>query len=64
VIGLPSFLKRKQLAASAAASAEPLPAAPKPEKPYHVTGEACEKTQDLITGYDGERIGFRKPLQD
>jgi hypothetical protein len=26
-------------------------------------GGGYEKTQDLLAGHDGERVGFRKPVQ-
>ncbi len=67
MIGLPSFFKRKPRSprASPGAAREEAPPAPKPDKPYRFAGAACEKTQDLLTGgHDGERVGFRKPLQD
>ena len=36
---------------------------PEPEKRVRFMGGACEKTPDLIVGHDGERVGFRKPVQ-
>ncbi|MFZ1109339.1 MAG: hypothetical protein WAN43_13470 [Rhodomicrobium sp.] len=64
MIGLPSFLRRKPKPARApgAVAEEKAPPAPKRDKPPHFAGAAGEKTQDLLTGHDGERIGFRKPL--
>ncbi len=34
-----------------------------PRKAARFMGGACEKTQDLLVGHDGERIGFRKPVE-
>ncbi len=36
---------------------------PEPNRPSRFMGGACEKTQDLLAGHDGERVGFRKPVQ-
>jgi hypothetical protein len=65
MIGLPSFLKRKPQAARppAATAATETPPAPKPGKPLHFPGAAGEKTRDLLVGHDGERVGFRKPIE-
>lgn len=65
MIGLPAFLRRKPKAAEAPAAAadEKAPPAPKQAKPPHFAGAAGEKTQDLLAGHDGERVGFRMPLE-
>jgi hypothetical protein len=34
-----------------------------PGKPSRFMPGASEKTQDFLGGHDGERIGFRKPVQ-
>lgn len=36
---------------------------PEPRKPARFMGGAYEKTHDLLVGHDGERVGFRKPVQ-
>ncbi len=63
--GFWAFFKRKR----AEAVAERAPPEEKPLKPEHgrfnrFMGGACEKTPDLLVGvHDGERVGFRKPVQ-
>jgi hypothetical protein len=46
-------------------AAKPSPAAPLPrqEKPSRFMGGMPERTQDLLGRQDGERVGFRKPVQ-
>ncbi len=46
-------------------AANPSPAAPaqKREKPPRFVGGMPERTQDLRGRHDGERVGFRKPVQ-
>ncbi len=65
MIGLPAFFRRKPQAAraSGATAKAETPPAPKADNPVRFPGATCEKTQDLLTGHDGERIGFRKPLE-
>jgi len=36
---------------------------PEPRRPARFIGGGYEKTQDLLVGHDGERVGFRKPVQ-
>ncbi len=64
MIGLPAFFKRKRADATAkSAPLEERPSQPEPRKAARFMGGACEKTQDLLAGHDGERVGFRKPVQ-
>ncbi len=65
MIGFSFFFKR-----TAAKPAEPIAANPLPavqpqrnEKPPRFMGGATERTQDLLGRRDGERVGFRKPVQ-
>ncbi len=64
MIGILGFFKRKrpQLTAKNAPSEEKQ-RQPEPGKSARFMGGACEKTQDLLVGHDGERVGFRKPVQ-
>ncbi len=64
MIGILAFFKRKRAdaKAEAAPSEEKLRRADL-RKPAHFLSGACEKTQDLLVGHDGERVGFRKPVQ-
>ena len=39
------------------------PPPPEPRKPPRFMGGGYEKTQNLLAGHDGERVGFRKPVQ-
>ncbi len=65
MISLWALFKRKRV--------ERLVEGPQPEetKPHQseqrrarFMGGACERTQDLLVGgHDGERVGFRKPVQ-
>jgi hypothetical protein len=64
MIGLAAFLRRMRAIASAkSASPEERPPQPEPGKPARFMGGGYEKTQDLLAGHDGERVGFRKPVQ-
>jgi hypothetical protein len=63
MIGLPAFLRRKLKSAQTPAADEKAPPAPRPAKQPNFAGAVGEKTQDLLAGHDGERIGFRKPLE-
>jgi hypothetical protein len=65
MIGLPSFFKRKPKALQviAATPEKSPPPAPKQDRQFRFAGAAGEKTQDLLTGHDGERVGFRMPLE-
>jgi hypothetical protein len=58
------FRGKRQNAAEKPAS-KPSPAAPaqKQEKPTRFMGGMPERTQDLRGRRDGERVGFRKPVQ-
>ena len=64
MIDILAFFKRKR-ADGAAKSAPPeeKPSQLEPGRPTRFMGGACEKTQDLLAGHDGERVGFRKPVQ-
>jgi hypothetical protein len=66
MIGLPAFLRRKPKSVQppGAAADEKAPPASNQAKPPHFAGAAGEKTQDLLAGHDGERIGFRMPLEE
>jgi hypothetical protein len=64
MIRLPAFFRRKRADATAkAAPPEESPRQPEPRKAARFMGGASEKTQDLLAGHDGERVGFRKPVQ-
>jgi len=59
------LLRRKRGNAMKKPAAEPSPAAPaqRQEKPSRFMGGMPERTQDLLGRQDGERVGFRKPVQ-
>jgi hypothetical protein len=63
MISFRALFKRKR----AEATANSAPPEEKPLEQRRTTrfmGGACEKTQDLLVGgHDGERVGFRKPVQ-
>ncbi len=64
MIGLLAFLKRWRAKASAkSAPPEEAPPRPEPGKRARFMGGGYEKPQDLLAGHDGERVGFRKPVQ-
>jgi len=64
MIGLPFFFKRKRIEAGEkpAGSAQPAVPARMREKPSRFMGGVPERTQDLLGRQDGERVGFRKPV--
>jgi hypothetical protein len=64
MIGLLALFRRKQADATAK-SAPPDEQSRQPEarKAAWLMGGGYEKTQDLLAGHDGERVGFRKPVQ-
>jgi hypothetical protein len=55
--------KRAELTAQNAPPPEEKQRQPEPRIPARFMGGACEKTHDLLVGHDGERVGFRKPVQ-
>ncbi len=64
MIGLSAFLKRRRAVATVqSAPLEEKALQPELRKSARFTGGAGEKTQDLLIGHDGERVGFRKPVQ-
>ncbi|MGO9546032.1 MAG: hypothetical protein ACLPPF_14730 [Rhodomicrobium sp.] len=65
MIGLPLFSKRKRDETAGKPAVPAQPAAPKqrPEKPPRFMGGVPERTQDFLGRQDGERIGFRKPVE-
>ncbi len=65
MIGFSFFFKRTAAKPAEAAAAKPSPAVQpqRNEKPSRFTGGATERTQDLLGRMDGERVGFRKPVQ-
>ncbi len=65
MIDLPFRFKKKRPAATEAPAMPKAQVAPKPrpEKLRPFAGGATEKAQDYLGGRDGERIGFRKPVQ-
>ncbi len=65
MIGLWALFKRKRAeAAGESAPPEEKPLKPEQRRFTRFMGGACEKTQDLLVGvHDGERVGFRKPVQ-
>ena len=65
MIALLAFFKRSRAERTAknAPPPEEKQRQPEPGKPARFMGGACEKTHDLLVGHDGERVGFRKPVQ-
>ncbi len=63
MIGIMAFLKRKRADAMAKSAPPEEEARQRLKKAARFVGGAYERTQDLLAGHDGERIGFRKPLQ-
>jgi len=65
MIGLPFLFRRKPKQAASKEAASPPPAAPgsAAAKPSRFMGGMPERTQDLLGRQDGERVGFRKPVQ-
>ena len=63
MIDLLAIFKRKRSTPTARAPALEEHRPPEPRKPARFMGGACEKTHDLLAGHDGERVGFRKPVQ-
>ena len=65
MIDLLAIFKRRKRAELTAKNAPPEKklCEPEPRKPARFMGGACEKTHDLLAGHDGERVGFRKPVQ-
>ncbi len=64
MIGLLAFFKRKRAELTAKKTLpEEKQLQPESGKPARFMGGACEKTHDLLAGHDGERVGFRKPVQ-
>jgi hypothetical protein len=64
MIGLLAFFKRRRADATVkSAPPEESPPQPEPRKRARFMGGGYEKTQDLLAGHDGERVGFRKPVQ-
>ena len=63
--GLSFLFRRKRQNAPEQPAAKPSPATPvqRPEKPSRFAGGRPERTQDLLGRQDGERVGFRKPVQ-
>jgi hypothetical protein len=55
--------KRQAVTEKPAAKSSPGAPAQKQEKPARFTGGKPERTQDLRGRQDGERVGFRKPVQ-
>lgn len=63
MIGFPVFGKHKPKRPQTLSAAPPKALPQKAIWRVELTG-AAEKTQDLLAGHDGERVGFRKPVQD
>jgi hypothetical protein len=65
MIDLLAIFKRRKRADATAKIAPPeeKQRQPEPRKPARFMGGACEKTHDLLVGHDGERVGFRKPVE-
>jgi hypothetical protein len=65
MIDLLAIFKRRKPAEITATNPPPEEKQRQPDlrKPARFKGGACEKTQDLLAGHDGERVGFRKPVQ-
>jgi hypothetical protein len=58
-----SFLLRRKRQDAEKPVPEPSPPIQRPEKPARFMGGMPERTQDLRGRQDGERVGFRKPVQ-
>ena len=64
MIGFLALFRRKQADADGgSAPPEEQSRQPEPRKSAWFMGGGYEKTQDLLAGHDGERVGFRKPVQ-
>jgi hypothetical protein len=63
MIRLLALFRRKQADATASTLPQESPPPPEPRKPARFLGGGYEKTQNLLAGHDGERVGFRKPVQ-
>jgi hypothetical protein len=63
MIGLGLFFKRKRMEDAAKPAPQPIQPAKPQEKPSRFMGGAPERTQDFLGRQDGERVGFRKPVQ-
>jgi hypothetical protein len=63
--GLFFLFRRKREDPAEKPAAKPSPAAPaqRQEKPSRFMGGMPERTQDLRGRQDGERVGFRRPVQ-
>ncbi len=62
MIWLPAFMRRKRIAGDEPPVQEKTDRPPM-SKPPRFMGGAVERTQDLLSIHDGERVGFRKPVQ-
>ncbi len=64
MIAIPAFFRRKGVEAKAkGAASEEKQGQAQAAKASGFLGGAYERTQDLMVGHDGERVGFRKPVQ-
>jgi len=63
MIDLLAIFKRRKRAEITGAPPEENQRQPEPRKPARFMGGAYENTHDLLVGHDGERVGFRKPVQ-
>ena len=64
MIGISAFFGRKRADAGGNSGRPEDKPQREPGKPRaRFIGGASEKTQDLIVCHDGERIGFRKPVE-
>jgi hypothetical protein len=64
MIGLFALFRRKRADATAeSAPHDDQPRQQEARKAAWLMGGGYEKTQDLLAGHDGERVGFRKPVQ-
>ncbi len=64
MIGLLALFRRKQADATAKSTPpDEQPRQPEARKAACFMGGGYEKTQNLLAGHDGERVGFRKPVQ-
>ena len=63
MIDIRAFFKRKRSDSVAEGAPPEKPRQHEPGKAAPFIGGARERIQDLLVGHDGERVGFRWPVQ-